>query len=396
MLRYNTDMTYEESCEKIRQILAKNSNTNPEDWFLCMKARFGMAVVFNALRDIKGDGKVLTTPYTCITAINPILISGLTPVYQDITPEYLSTYKLKDTDVDKKTLAIVMQHTLGMIGDKTRFRKFADKHNLILIEDSSHCVTRFARDEKDKILADISIHSFGVEKILVGSKFGGAIYLNPELKEREPDLYELIAKRMNRLKKPGKITALRVRTYRHNNALLQRLPARLRNSLRSAEIKAGLLEPAVYPFEQDAQQDEPLSTNTYINKRIISQLETLKPNYIRRHANVDLYRNRLKSSHFKLISKFQEPLLAFPILFENAEKAQKAYEMLTSSGYFIRRWYYPLIYPGPNKAKLYRYDPKKTPIAEKTAKCVLCLPTDLPIIQTNQIIRLINDQKTEK
>ena len=387
-------MNFEESSAAIRKKLAALSDTKAEDWHLCLKARFGMAIVFEAIRDKLGAGEVITTPYTCITAINPILVAGLTPVYHDIDASILSTGKPDDHYCKGKSKAIVMQHTLGMIGDKSSIRKYADKHNLILVEDAAHCITRFARDKEGQILADISIHSFGVEKVLTGTKFGGAIWVNPELKAKRPALYDEIISKLNSLKAPDRHMAFHVRTYRFNNAIIQRLHGNMKRNIRNLTIKTGLLEPAIYPFEQDGRQDEPRTTNKYINDRILEQLEILKSNYIRRNANVELYRNKLKSKHFEKITKLQEPLLAFPILFETTEKANNAYDMLTSQGYFIRRWYSPLLYPGPNNLSTYRYNPKKAPIAEDISRRVLCLPTDLPVIETSKIIKLLADLKT--
>lgn len=387
-------MNYEESSEAIRKKLAALSDTKAEDWHLCLKARFGMALVFEAIRDKLGAGEVITTPYTCITAINPILVAGLTPVYHDIDESILSTGKPDDKLCKGKTKAIVMQHTLGIIGDKSSLRKYADKHKLIVVEDSAHCISRFARDKDNNILADISIHSFGVEKVLTGTKFGGAVWVNPELKTKSPALYEEIVAKFKNLKAPDRHMAFRVRTYRINNAVIQRLHGNFRRNFRSFTIKAGILEPPIYPFEQDGQQDEPRTTNKYINERILEQLDILKSNYIRRQANVEQYHSKLKSKHFSKVTKLQEPLLAFPILFETAEKANAAYDMLTSEGYFIRRWYSPLLYPGPNNLSTYRYNPKKAPIAEEISRRVICLPTDLPVIETNKIIKLLCDLNT--
>lgn len=387
-------MNYEESSEAIRKKLAALSDTKAEDWHLCLKARFGMALVFEAIRDKLGAGEVITTPYTCITAINPILVAGLTPVYHDIDESILSTGKPDDRLCKGRTKAIVMQHTLGIIGDKSSLRKYADKHKLIVVEDSAHCISRFARDKDNNILADISIHSFGVEKVLTGTKFGGAVWVNPELKTKSPALYEEIVAKLKNLKAPDRHMAFRVRTYRINNAVIQRLHGNFRRNFRSFTIKAGILEPPIYPFEQDGQQDEPRTTNKYINERILEQLDILKSNYIRRQANVEQYHSKLKSKHFSKVTKLQEPLLAFPILFETAEKANAAYDMLTSEGYFIRRWYSPLLYPGPNNLSTYRYNPKKAPIAEEISRRVICLPTDLPVIETNKIIKLLCDLNT--
>ena len=67
-----------------------------------------------------------------------------------------------------------MQHTLGIIDNKNNLYNIAKKQHLILIEDSAHCLLRMSRGTDDQPLADISAHSFGVEKVLQGTTFGGA------------------------------------------------------------------------------------------------------------------------------------------------------------------------------------------------------------------------------
>ena len=107
-------MILSESNLAIREKLAKYSNTNPDDWFLCLKARYGMAASFKAIRSELGSGEVITTPYTCITSVNPIIVADLKPVYADIDPQTLSITGA-DKLVNKRTRAIVVQHTLGII-----------------------------------------------------------------------------------------------------------------------------------------------------------------------------------------------------------------------------------------------------------------------------------------
>ena len=384
-------MNYVESDQKVRKKLAKLSNTDAKDWHLCFKARLGMAIVYESICTEIGAGEVITTPYTCITSVNPILVAGLTPIYHEVDPQNLSIGTPDDKYCTDQTRAIVMQHTVGIIGDRTNLRKFADKHHILLIEDSAHCATRFARDKNGKILADISIHSFGVEKILSGSKFGGAIWLNPELADKNPALYRQIKARFKALKRPGPSTGFRVRTYRVNNAVIQRLRGNLRKNLRSFEIKTGILEPPIQPCEQDGLQGKPYLTNTYINKRIISQLSGIQKNYTLRQKNVTLFNKELKSKSFKSVSDVDEPLLAYPIIFNTPAKANAAYTLLSSMGFFIRRWYHPLLYPGPNSNKVYHFSPKNVPLAEDISKRVLCLPTDLSEAQTQKIIKSLQD-----
>lgn len=385
-------MTSIESSIRLRRTLAKITNTSPEDWFLCLKARFGMAIIFRAIHDVLGAGEVLTTPYTCITAINPILAGNLTPRYLDIDPDLLALSSLPDRAITKNTRAVVMQHTLGLIANKQNLVKSATRHRLILVEDSAHCLLRLARDHQNHPLADLSVHSFGVEKVLPATKFGGAIYVNPHLKTTFPALYARICEDLISLPAPDRPLSARVRRYRPLNALLGRLPAKLKSPFRDFVTKAKLLEPAIYDFEQEGRQSKPYTTDTFTNEQILKQLPTLTSNYRRRETSVKYYRQHLKSTKFQLVppTDHDEPLLAYPILFENQTFANYAYDLLTSAGFFIRRWYMPLLYPGPKYYQLYYYKPANAPLAEAISPRILCLPTDLPLNRIKQLVSLIS------
>ena len=387
-------MNYPESSRRIRQLLAKASNTNPEDWYLCLKARQGMQLIFQSIYELYGESEVITQSYTCITAVNPILSAKLKPVYADIDPKTLAisnpSAKLYRKD---HTRAIVMQHTLGIMGNKDKVVSFADKHKLLLIEDSAHALTRMYRLPNKKVAADFSIHSFGVEKILTRTKFGGAIYINPRLRETYPELHKSIAEAFLHLKQPSFATDARLHTYRFNNAILQRVPLGMKPAIRDISIKAHILEAPVAPQEQDGKQAPAQATNLWVNKKILEHLPTLPLNYDRRIANVAKYHKKLKSDRFAQLTSVKEPLLAFPILFEDVKHANLAYDLLSASGFFIRRWYSPLLYPGPNNNRLYNYSPKNTPIAEDISKRVLCLPTDIKTEDCDRLISLINQPK---
>jgi dTDP-4-amino-4,6-dideoxygalactose transaminase len=83
-------------------------------------------------------------------------------------------------------------------------------------------------------------------------------------------------------------------------------------------------------------------------------------------------------------------LLAFPIVFENTAKATEAYQALTASGFFIRRWYSPLLYPGPAQNRYYYYESRMAPIAEDISARILCLPTNYSAVDTRKIIKILN------
>lgn len=378
----------------IRKLLAEYSHTDPDDWFLTFKARFGMAIAMQCIYDIYGHGEVITQPYTCITAVNPILVGNLKPVYTDTDPHTLSL-----TNPEKlyshKTVAIVMQHTLGIIGDDSaKIASFAQKRRLILFEDSAHCLARMATDKSGAPLADISVHSFGVEKILQSTKFGGAIYVNPALKRKNAELYEKITSQLLNLPQPPLGLRLRSRTYRFQNGILQRMPNSIYHDLRDLAYKAHIFELAVAPYEQSGEQSRPYATTKYVNKIILQHLPSLPAIYKRRLKNVRTYAKELAdNTDFAHISTADQPLLAYPILFPTAAAATEAYDVLTSSGFHIRRWYSPLLYPGPNSNRRYSYSAKMAPTAENMHPRVLCLPTDLTPERMKTILAILRPIK---
>ena len=384
---------------EVRKKLAKYSNTSPDDWFLCLKARYGMATVFKAIHDRMGGGEVITCPYTCITAVNPILVANLKPVYCDIDPSTLSIAGAEEF-IRPRTRAIVVQHTLGIMNREIqRVYKAIKDRNVILIEDSAHCLARMSLTHKLEPLADISIHSFGVEKVLQNTKFGGAIYVNPKLKDRNPRLYNDIVSALLNLPEPTAALSLKIRSYRTENAIIQRLPGALKTGTRSALLKIHAFEPAVSAVEQEADQGKPYNTNEYVNKIILEHIDELPSNYRRREQNVEIYANNLRNDRkFKLITKEKAPLLAYPIVFKDSYTATEAYQALTASGYFIRRWYSPLLYPGPTQNRYYYYEPRMAPIAEDISGRVLCLPTNYSAADTRKIIKILNpvDKAVEK
>ena len=382
----------------VRKLIAKYSHTDPDNWFLTFRARLGMAICFQAIYDIYGSGEVITQPYTCITAVNPILVSNLKPVYTDIDPKTLSIDNPKKL-YNSKTVAIVLQHTLGiMSGETQEIANFAKKHHLILIEDSAHCLTRMATDNSGNVLADISIHSFGVEKVLQSTKFGGAIYVNPTLKKKDAKLYNEITSRLQGLPQPPRGLDLRSRTYRFQNGLLHRLPNSMFHNIRNLAYRAHIFELAVAPYEQDAEQSPPYASTKFINETILKYLPSLPSVYEKRLKNTLIYNKKLSTnSSFKQITQTKEPLLAYPILFKDAASATKAYDVLTSSGFFIRRWYSPLLYPGPISNRRYNYNQKMSPIAEDMQARVLCLPTDLSSEKMERILVILQSaEKTKK
>lgn len=141
------------AASQLKQQLAKLTGTEADDWFLVTKARFGLEVILKVLAEQRGTGEIITQPFTCLTAVNPILVTGHIPVYAETSPQTLSI-DTNDLQASEETRALIAQHTFGIPADMTVCREFADKNNLLLIEDSAHKISLLAKANK-KPLADV-------------------------------------------------------------------------------------------------------------------------------------------------------------------------------------------------------------------------------------------------
>lgn len=87
---------------------------------------------------IKEGDEVICPSMSYIATANSIKYVGAKPVFAEVDTK---TYNLDVADVEKrittKTKAILVVHQIGMPADIDAFRKLADKHKLIIIEDAA-------------------------------------------------------------------------------------------------------------------------------------------------------------------------------------------------------------------------------------------------------------------
>lgn len=231
----------------VRALLGERTGTDPDDWHLVFKARYGMLVVFRALAAARGGGEVATQVFTCSTAVDPIVAAGLSPVHGEVSPASVALDPARLT-VTGATRAVVAQHTFGIVDDAgtAGLRARADAAGALLVEDSAHCVGRMARRADGAPLADVSVHSFGVEKMLP-TRFGGAVWVSPAL--RDGVLRSAITSGLAGLPAAGRRLDVAARAYRTEVRVLNRLPGGVAGAVRGALTAAGAFEPAIAPVE---------------------------------------------------------------------------------------------------------------------------------------------------
>ena len=88
--------------------------------------------------DLSPGDEVITTPFTFIATTNAILIAGGTPVFVDIDPETLLIDPSKiESAITSRTKAIIPVHLYGRVCEMDAINEIADKHNLVVIEDTA-------------------------------------------------------------------------------------------------------------------------------------------------------------------------------------------------------------------------------------------------------------------
>lgn len=131
-----------------------------------------------------GD-EVITSPITFAASSNSVLYQGGTPVFADIRPD---TYNLDPEAVRAKittrTKAIIPVDFTGQPADMDEFRRIADEHGLVVIEDAAHSLGGMYKGRHVGTLADMTMFSFHPVKHITTGEGGIIVTDSPEYAEK--------------------------------------------------------------------------------------------------------------------------------------------------------------------------------------------------------------------
>ena len=142
----------------------------------CLATCNGTSAIFTSINalDIGPGDEVITTPYTFVGSIHPILLAGALPVFADIDPGTWQIDPAKiEAKITPKTAAILPVHILGGVCDMDRINAIAKKHDLAVIEDACEAHGGEWKGKKVGNLGDLGCFSFQTGKSLSCGEGGG-------------------------------------------------------------------------------------------------------------------------------------------------------------------------------------------------------------------------------
>lgn len=130
---------------------------------------------------VKEGDEVITTPFTFIATAEAIVYCGAKPVFADVDPESMNIDpELIEKSITEKTKAIIPVHLFGNPCKMDEIKQIADKHNIMIIEDSAQSLGATYKNKQTGSLGDIGCFSFFPSKNLGCYGDGGLISTNDE------------------------------------------------------------------------------------------------------------------------------------------------------------------------------------------------------------------------
>jgi CDP-4-dehydro-6-deoxyglucose reductase, E1 len=152
---------------------------------MCNSGSSALYLAVELLGLTPGD-EVVTSAVTFSTDIAPLVRSGLVPAVVDVEPD---TYNIDVAGIEEmigpRTKAILVPNLIGNAPDWDAIRAIADRHALLVVEDSCDALGSTLRGTPTGLRSDITVTSFALSHIITAAGTGGMVCLDdPDLADR--------------------------------------------------------------------------------------------------------------------------------------------------------------------------------------------------------------------
>lgn len=133
------------------------------------------------LLDLPERSEIITAAVTFSTDLAPIVRAGHTPVFVDVEPD---TFQIDVAGIEEmvtpETRAILTPNLIGNCPDWDAIRVIADRHGLLVVEDSADALGPTLRGTPTGTRSDITTTSFASSHIITCAGNGGMVCLDSE------------------------------------------------------------------------------------------------------------------------------------------------------------------------------------------------------------------------
>ena len=338
--------------------------------------RSAFLAILESLGLQKGD-EILIQAFTCNAVPNPILWSGLKPVYIDCKEDY----NMSSVDLEKKitprSRVVLVQHTFGFPADMDKIQEICTKYNLILLEDCAHALGARYKGRKVGTFGKASFFSFSRDKV-ISSVYGGMVATNDALlaenmREFQKKVgYPFLLWIFQQLLHPVIMNWGILPLYGIGGKYMLRIDQYLH-----------VLSKAVHKKEKRGVKPGyfPKALPNALAMLARKQLQKLNRFNSHRRQIAALYAKELLNTNYKMQDiKYQEGniFLRFPV------RQQKAHEIIKKAwrqNLLLGDWYTTPIAPHDTQIQRMGYEWGSCPVAEELAKSTLNLPTHIRIAE---------------
>jgi CDP-4-dehydro-6-deoxyglucose reductase, E1 len=138
------------------------------------------------LLDCAPGDEVITSPLTFSSDIAPLVRNGIMPAFVDVEPD---TFQIDVTKIEAmigpRTRAILTPNLVGNCPDWDAIREIADRHSVLVVEDSCDVLDSYLRGTRTGTRSHISVTSFARGHSITAAGNGGLIAVDdPEWFDR--------------------------------------------------------------------------------------------------------------------------------------------------------------------------------------------------------------------
>lgn len=364
--------------------------------FAFNSGRSSLMAILRAL-ELEPRSQVLLQAFTCNAAVNPIIWSGLEPVYVDCD-ENSFNIDIEDLKqkIGEKTKVLMVQHTFGLPAEMDKILEVAKQDgstgspqdNLILIEDCAHSLGAEYKGQKVGTFGKAAFFSFSRDKV-ISSVYGGIAVTN------DPSLGEKLRQAQYKLAYPSYYWIFQQLLH---PILINWVILPIYNFLDLGKIFLVLsqwlhiLSKAVHWKEKRGEKPDyfPKKLPNALALLALNQFKKLEKFNNHRKEIADFYYQELRGTSFELPPNFPDRkniFLRFTI------KHSKAHEIIYDAWHkeniLIGDWYTTPIAPYDTKLEEMKYQLGSCPKAERLAKTTFNLPTHINI-SYKDLERIIN------